>query len=68
MLIMVMTGFLVVGLTDYLYTTFVSQPKMSTRRKIFHFVPVGLLPFLVDIHYKLFTLMVFGAFYLFWLL
>lgn len=40
--------------------------NMNTRRKIFHFVPVLLLPVLVRIHYQLFVLMVFGAFYLFW--
>lgn len=66
---MVFLAFLIVALADYFYTRYNSSNfKSSTRRKIFHFVPVGLLPVLVLINYKIFTLMAFGSFYLFWLL
>lgn len=65
-------GFVIVAVCDYAYIK-ISQYrqysiKMSTRRKIFHFVPLFLLPFLVQIHYTLFILMVYGSFYLFWIL
>lgn len=59
-------GFVVVAIADYMYIKiYGNKAKVSIRRKIFHFVPVGLLPILSQIHYKLFTLMVFGSFYLF---
>lgn len=69
MLSMVFLAFLIVAIADYFYTRFNEENvKITTRRKIFHFVPVALLPVLVLIKYKLFTLMAFGSFYLFWLL
>ena len=64
---MVSIGFGIVAAVDWGYMMN-RDIKITTRRKIFHFVPMFLLPLLSFIDYKLFLLMVFGSFYLFWLL
>lgn len=67
MLALITAGFVAVWLCDSLYLRWWRERNIGARRKIFHFVPVFLLPLLAAMHYRLFTLMVFGAFYLFWL-
>jgi hypothetical protein len=69
MILIVLLGFSFVIIADTLYLKYAhNDPKTTTRRKIFHFVPITILPLLSNYNYKLFTLMVFGSFYLFWVL
>jgi hypothetical protein len=69
MLLTVAFGFILLTLVDKIYIKYSKDSiKTSTRRKIFHFIPILLLPFFNWYEYRLFILMAFGAGYLFWML
>lgn len=64
MMSMVVVGFLAVWATDRLLNQHL-QFSIDSRRKVFHLIPLFLLPPLYSIDYEFFTLMLAGSFYLF---